>query len=122
MHADQGVLTGKGTRHDRPVPAKGNKHMPPAFPELIIYLRKPAFIDRLVPGSYPRKITDPVAPPVRHPPRRFVINIELSEATLAGKRRQTCHERWIILGDDSLIRGDVDHAMVAGDDHRHLRR
>src|SRR5687767_13886227 len=103
MHADQGVLAREGTRHDRPVPTKGNQHMPPTLPELIIYRRKPAFVDRLVPGPYPSKITEPIAPSVRHPTRRFLINIELSEATLAGKRGQTRHECWIILGNDSLI-------------------
>src|SRR5215203_3436048 len=103
MHADQGVLTRECTSHDCPVSAKGHQHMSPTLAELIIDRCEPAFIDRLVPGSYPSKLTKPRPPAVRHPTRRFLINIELSEAGLAGQCRYACHECRIVLGDKSLL-------------------
>jgi hypothetical protein len=70
---------------------------------LIIDRREPAFIDRLVSGSYPRKLTEPCTPAVRYPTSRLLINIELPEAGLPSKCRYAGYEGRIVLGDDSLL-------------------
>src|SRR5215207_7717096 len=122
MHADQGVLAWKGTCHDRPISTQGYQHMPPAFPELIIDRREPAFVDRLVAGSHPSKLAEPVVPAVSHPTSRFLINVELPEAGLSSESCHSRHQGRIVFGDDSLLRWNVDHAVVTGNDHCHLRR
>src|SRR4029453_11944512 len=95
--------------------------MSPTVPQLIIHRGEPAFIDRFISGSYPGLLTEPRSPTIRNAPRRFLINIEMAEAGLSRKRRHASHQGRIILGDDSLLRWDVDHAVVTGDDHCHLR-
>jgi hypothetical protein len=70
---------------------------------LIIDRGEPAFIDRFIPGSYPSELTEPRSPTIRDPPRQFLINIEMAEAGLSGKRRYASHQGRIILGDDSLL-------------------
>src|SRR5512133_3850 len=121
MHADQCEFARECPRHHRPVSTKRDQHMSPTVSKLIISGGEPTFVDRLIPGPYPSQLCKPRSPSIRYPVRLLMIDIELPETALPGNCRHARHEGRIILGDDSLVCGDVDHAVVSGNDHHHVR-
>ena len=86
----------------------------------IVDVPEPAVVDRLVAGPDPREIAEPLLPAASDGGGLIVVDVELAEASLPREGGDSGHQDRVVLGHDLMVGGDVDHAVITGDDQPHV--
>src|SRR5215212_6923793 len=103
MHPDEGQFTRELLGHHSVIITQRDQDVTVALPQCVVDRPEPTLLDRFVPGPYPGAIAELVVPSSRNSPRIVKIDVNLAEAALPSKRRNTRHEGGMILGDDLVL-------------------